>query len=98
MHDWYRAVCDQHKECIHVLVKSTFSVFGFTKAYLGQDDRAISEWLDKHHGCELRLICRDDQMEAIKPHILQAYHDPIESSHCTCRCPNCKDIRSIGVG
>lgn len=61
MHIWYRAVCDEHKEMIYVLVNNPER----TKHYLnGNRSATINTWLEKHYGCELRMIHRDDQIDA----------------------------------
>lgn len=90
MHTWYRAVCDAHKEMCHVLVKSNFWVFDVSKSLLGDSEHAIHEFLERHYGCGLRLIWRDDQAEAIIPHITEVYHDVGRTS---CFCPECKPGR-----
>ncbi len=73
---------------VHVLVKTTFHVIDTTKAYLYEHDKTISDFLDRHYGCELRMVWRDDQMEAeaVKPHLLRTYH----SCDGTCFCEKCK--------
>ena len=61
MHIWYSAVCDEHKEFIDVMVNNPKR----TAVYLADDARntLINDWLEKHYGCELRLIHRDDQID-----------------------------------
>ena len=89
MHYWYRAVCDAHKETCHVLVKSNGNVFDTSKNLL-EDQSTIVAWLDAHYGCELRLVWRDDQLEAGAEHLLSTHHD---ANGRTCFCVRCKPAR-----
>ena len=57
---WYDAVCDKHLERCRVFVSNPST----TAAYLSASDKGIQDWLEKHYGCELRLIWRDDQLDA----------------------------------
>lgn len=61
MHIWYSAVCDGHKQLIDVMVNNPKR----TAHFLADDKRntLINDWLERHHGCELRLIHRDDQLD-----------------------------------
>lgn len=61
MHVWYKAVCDEHKEMCDVIVNNPQRTFHF----LGDDDTTshINMWLEKHYGCNLRLIHRDEQLD-----------------------------------
>ncbi|MDR3502980.1 MAG: hypothetical protein P4L79_10380 [Legionella sp.] len=59
--EWYRAVCDKHKEACHVIVNDPHR----TEWLLGKYSNDIKQWLNAHYGCELRLIHRDDQMEKL---------------------------------
>lgn len=90
MHTWYKAVCDEHREVCDVMVRSTFWLFDVTKTLLGRWEKSSLSFLERHAGCELRLIWRDDQLEAVKPHLLEVYHDVSTSS---CFCPPCKHTR-----
>jgi len=63
MHTHYYAVCDEHKEMAQVLVTSTFHIR--TDLYLNvpenidKNGNVIVQWLDKHYGCEKRLLYND---------------------------------------
>ena len=58
---WYYAVCDKCKEAAHVMVSNP----GCSNDYLGKYDVEIQAWLQKHYGCELRLVWRDDQLDKL---------------------------------
>lgn len=60
MKTWYRAVCDSCRAMCHVLVNGNHrSIHG---EYL--DTETVSQFLATHYGCELRLVWRDDQLDA----------------------------------
>ena len=67
MKTWYSAVCDKHGEAMEC------SVNGSTSAYLSREIPGSKfnesdlrrQWFDKHFACELRLVWRDDQWDAL---------------------------------
>jgi hypothetical protein len=61
MKTWYRAVCDEHGEAVHIFVNNPTC----TAAYLSDSDQEIGEWLSNHHGCELRLIWHDLHLDKL---------------------------------
>ncbi len=56
---WYKAVCDEHKECCGVMVSNPTA----TAAYLGEHSKQIQGWLEKHYGCKLRIVHLDPDMD-----------------------------------
>ena len=58
---WGQAVCDRHKERINMIVSNP----SVTCLYLKDNDVEIQEFIQKHLGCELRLIFRDDQLDSV---------------------------------
>lgn len=92
MQTWYRAVCDECKEMIHVLVHSTFHVSAPTNMLLKDQDKQMADFLDRHTGCELRLVWRDDQYEKHSSgHLADDYH---ECGLWSCFCPKCRQARN----
>jgi hypothetical protein len=61
MKTWYTAICRKCGEGEHVFVSNP----GCTAAYLGEKDREIQAFMEKHYGCSLELIWRDDQLDDI---------------------------------
>ena len=61
MKTWYRAVCDKCGEAIDIFVNNP----SCTAHYLKEHDIKIQAWLTKHYSCELRFICRDDQIDQL---------------------------------
>ena len=63
MKTWYRAVCDDHKEMIHIFVNNPIC----TAAYLGSEEqsRDIQAWLSLHYGCKLRLVYTDEELDEV---------------------------------
>jgi hypothetical protein len=61
MKTWYRAVCDKCGEATDVMVSNP----SCTSHYLSDKDAAIQAWLSRHYNCELRLIWRDDHLDAL---------------------------------
>ena len=61
MKNWYYAVCDKCGEAAHVMVTNPIH----TITYLEEVNKEITQWLSKHYGCELRMIHRDDQLDAL---------------------------------
>ena len=61
MKTWYIAVCDVHKEACHILVSNP----SCSASYLSKYDEQIQKWLEKHYGCNLRLIHQDDEIDFI---------------------------------
>jgi hypothetical protein len=59
--DWYLAVCDKCLEAKYVMVSNP----SCTAAYLGHKDAQVQAFLNKHYGCELRLVWRDDQLDKL---------------------------------
>lgn len=62
MHTYYRAVCDKCGESCDLFCTSTFH---FKGDFYNSNEIEIHDWLDRHYGCELRLIWRDDQMDEL---------------------------------
>ena len=60
MHEWYQAVCDEHQERINIFVNNPTC----TAHLLGEHDETIQTWLSLHWNCNLRLIHRDDELDA----------------------------------
>ncbi len=60
MHEWYKAVCDNHGEMIDLFVDNPTN----TAHYLAENDVAMQIWLTLHWKCNLRLIHRDDELDA----------------------------------
>ena len=58
---WYDAVCDKHKELVCVMVDGPIR----SNFYLKDKNDEIYQWLQKHYGCELRMVWRDDQMDEL---------------------------------
>jgi hypothetical protein len=58
---WYKAVCDKHHEACNVMNNHP----SLSAHYLGEHDAEIEAWLTRHYGCELRLVWRDDQLDAM---------------------------------
>lgn len=58
---WYRAVCDEHKVFIDVMVNDPLR----SAWLLGAHATQIKRWLIEHYGCELRLVWRDDQLDPL---------------------------------
>ena len=65
MKDWYKAVCDEHKEYCDCLVRSNYTMFAYTQTYLGDQEKDIHTWFELHSGCDLRLIYRDEELDVI---------------------------------
>lgn len=59
MHIWYDVVCDEHKELTTIMVNNPERSMTFLKTISSN----INDWLEKHYGCELRFIHRDDQLD-----------------------------------
>lgn len=59
MKTWYKAVCDKCKDDCNIFVNNPTT----TACILSKDDQKIQDWLKRHFNCELRLICRDDQLD-----------------------------------
>lgn len=59
MKTWYRAVCDEHKECCNIFVSNPST----TSAYLSKHDIEIQKFLSTHYGCNLRFVHNDFDME-----------------------------------
>ena len=56
MKTWYRAVCDEHKEAVTVMVNNPhYSYIMLAESTPERNDR-IHRWLSRHYGCSLRLI------------------------------------------
>ena len=53
MVDWYLAVCDEHKECCHIICNTNYRA-----TFVYQEDKAhlINAFLNKHYSCNLKLI------------------------------------------
>lgn len=77
----YKAVCDAHKEMCNMFVHDTYR---FTYVYL--DDSAVTKWLNKHAGCALRLIHRDDELDKC-----------FESGYIDHRVPPVKRLKKTGA-
>jgi len=56
---WYKAVCDEHKECINIFVDTPSR----TALYLSEHDQDIYAWLLLHRGCKLRMIHDDCDLD-----------------------------------
>lgn len=92
MHTWYHAVCDTHKQIIQIMVNSPKA----TTPFLNQQDVQIRTWLEAHHRCELKMIHRDDQLDAT---LEGGYYDPIQKlpeEKQVEQCPTCKGFGRIG--
>ena len=61
MKTWYSAICRKCGEGAQIFVSNP----SCTMAYLGEKDKEIQAFLEKHFGCELELIWRDDQLDAL---------------------------------
>lgn len=61
MKTWYKAVCDKHKEACSVFVSNP----SCSSHYLSEYDAQIQLWLEKHYGCNLRLIHQDCDLDYI---------------------------------
>ena len=59
--EWYKAVCDEHKELIDLFVDNPSR----TALYLAEHDESIQTWLRLHHKCSLRIIHRDDELDQV---------------------------------
>ena len=59
MTDWYKAVCDEHKEMIDIFVRNAH----YTAHMLSEHDEEIQLWLSLHWNCDLRLIHRDQDLD-----------------------------------
>lgn len=59
MHNWYEAVCYFHKERCPVFM--TVGVDSKIEMPYSEDD--ASDFLNRHYGCELHLVWRDDQLD-----------------------------------
>jgi len=62
MHTWYIAVCDEHKECCHVVVTSTFHL---RVDLLEDNEEVIMKFLSKHWNCNLRLVHSDFDLDEL---------------------------------
>jgi len=74
MKTWYSAICRKCGEGEQIFVSNP----SCTMAYLGEKDKEIQAFLERHFGCELELIWRDDQLDALfnSGWIIQHYPDP----------------------
>jgi hypothetical protein len=61
MKTWYIAVCDKCGKARNVMVTNPIHTY----QYLEGANKQITEFLSQHYGCELRLICRDDQLDKL---------------------------------
>lgn len=66
MKTWYKAVCEQHKEMIDILVHAhapdaTAGVF--VHEYLKDKEGDIITWLMLHSWCNVKIISRDEQLD-----------------------------------
>ena len=59
--EWYKCVCDEHKEAMDMFVKSV----SYTATMLMDRDQEIFDFLARHYGCNLRLIHRDDELDLL---------------------------------
>ena len=59
MKTWYRAVCDEHKEICDVFVSNPI----YTGIVLADKNEDISQWMQLHYNCKLRLIHHDEDLE-----------------------------------
>jgi hypothetical protein len=59
--EWYRCVCDEHKEAKTFFVKSV----SYTAHMLMDQDQEIFDFLREHYGCNLRMVHRDDELDAL---------------------------------
>ena len=59
--EWYRCVCDEHKEAMTMFVKSV----SYTYIMLIDKDQQIFDFHRNHYGCNLRLVHRDDEMDLL---------------------------------
>lgn len=58
---WYKAVCDECGEATDVMVSNP----NCTNNYLSSKNKEIQAWLSKHYNCNLRLIWRDQDLDAL---------------------------------
>lgn len=65
MKTWYKIVCDEHKEYCDTFVRGNFSIFDFSKSYLGDNEKEIVSFLERHSECNLRCIHRDEELDYI---------------------------------
>ena len=61
MYIHYITICDKCGEGKEIYVNNPSR----TARMLYEQDSAISKFLEKHYGCELRLIHRDDQIDQL---------------------------------
>ena len=61
MQTGYRAICDKCGKAIEVLNTSTFHLLPLPE----DQSKLVKEFLEAHHGCELRLVQRDDQLDKL---------------------------------
>lgn len=57
--EWYYAKCDRCMETAHVMVKSPYHTLRFLS------NARVFYFLQRHLGCELTLVWRDDQMDKL---------------------------------
>lgn len=57
--EWYYAKCDSCMETAHVMVKSPYHTLRFLS------NPRVFYFLQRHYGCELTLIWRDDQLDKL---------------------------------
>lgn len=70
MKTWYKAVCHEHMEMIHVFVNDVY----YTDLYLSDHNDDIGAWMSLHYGCDLELVHRDDRIGEFYD---AGYTDPI---------------------
>lgn len=58
---WYVVKCDTCMEAKKCFVNDPST----SEAYLGEYSSQIRRFLDKHYGCELKIIHRDDQLDKL---------------------------------
>lgn len=58
MKTWYIAICDKCGKARNILVNGNYNLQNYI------EDKAVSDWLAEHYGCNaLRMIWRDDQLD-----------------------------------
>ena len=62
MHFWWHAVCDVHKEECECFVNSPLR----TLQLLSDGDTEIASFFERHGLCALRLVWKDEDLEAIE--------------------------------
>jgi hypothetical protein len=61
MKTWYSVICHKCGEGQHIFVTNPIC----TKDLLEDESLKIQKFMEKHYGCELSLIWRDDQIDKL---------------------------------